>query len=203
MAKLEEKGDKTFKWVEFEEGEELYLGTHHGDAFGMNGDDVHAFYIGVLEDRHRFVNPVGGEFLTYSCEMEAPAIFYGEGGDDSVDSPAVKTTYDGVVPDGDPRDFVVGAMGRIVSGLLEGLIAKHTELSGKHEEMPMMHYMPGAFQEVDRRITEVGELLGIMSERPGAYTPNNSEFRMIRDNLQRAEIGISLAENHPFSVEED
>ncbi|MBT4174068.1 hypothetical protein HOC80_01030 [archaeon] len=111
MAILEQMEDGTSKWVDFEKGEEVYLGLHHGNGLGMFGEDTYGYYLGELKGRHRFIRQENGEFHSYSCELDALAEFIGEGGDDGVDSPAVKSNYDGKVPIGEPREFVLNQIG--------------------------------------------------------------------------------------------
>ena len=97
MVKLEQQGDGTYRWKEFNEGDQYFLGTH-GGLVCLNPSDVDGIYIGVIKGRHRFVRERGGRFEAYSTELEAPVIFCGEGGDDGAGSPAVTTIYDGMVP---------------------------------------------------------------------------------------------------------
>tara|TARA_Y100000310_G_scaffold309142_1_gene352961 strand:- start:3794 stop:4138 length:345 start_codon:yes stop_codon:yes gene_type:complete len=111
MATLKQNEDGTAKWVDFEKGDEVFLGLHHGNFFGMNGEDTFGHYLGEKKGRHRFIREEGGEFHSYSCELDAPAEFIGEGGDDGFYSPAIKSNYDGKVPNGKPRDLVLRELG--------------------------------------------------------------------------------------------
>lgn len=108
MSGLIRQEDGTYRW-ELELGKEYFIGTHHGDFFGMNGDDVYATFLGVINGRRVFIRRVGkddSELHSYSGSPDAVAMWYGSEAED-MGSPAVQTRYDGRIPDGKIKDFVL------------------------------------------------------------------------------------------------
>lgn len=124
MSGLIRQKDGTYKW-ELELGKEYYIGTHHGDFAGMNGEDVRAIFLGVINGHRVFIRRAGeddSKLHSYSGSPDAVARWY-SGEEEDVGSPAVQTRYDGKVPDGEIKDFVLRRLDDISQGDAEFSIA--------------------------------------------------------------------------------
>jgi hypothetical protein len=106
-----ENPDGSYRWSPIM-GRKYWLGYQHSKVIGiwLSDESVFATYFGFNDEgRDIFFREEDGKVLRYSCPVGTEVVWYSDGCDDP-SVPAVPAQFDGLVPDGPEKDYIIRRM---------------------------------------------------------------------------------------------